>query len=231
MNSHAATIPSRPTGTFTRKISRHPPAASSSPPTAGPRAKTERLGGALDADGPAERTRRDGQVDDGHAVGLQHRRPDGLQGPGPVQYHEVRRQAAEGRADDEDAEAVGVDELAPDHVGQAAHGGDRGHEHQQVAEADPGHRGQAGVKGLLQAGQGQGDDAGVKLAHEGAGAHRGHDEPMSVPVLRHRGAGGARRAAVAASGRSPRPRACASDVPSSEVRCVSPMSPSSGLGY
>ena len=59
-----------------------------------------------------------GQVDDGHAVGLQHGRPDGLQGPGPVQYHEVRRQAAEGRANDEDAEAVGVDELAPDHVGK-----------------------------------------------------------------------------------------------------------------
>ena len=104
--------------------------------------QTERLGGALDADGPAERTRRYGQVDDGHAVGLQHRRPDGLQGPGPVQYHEIRRQAAEGRADDEDAEAVGVDEqLAPDHVGQAPHGGNGGHEHQQVAEADPGHGG------------------------------------------------------------------------------------------
>ena len=39
MNNHAATIPRRPTGTFTRKISRHPPVASSSPPAAGPRAK------------------------------------------------------------------------------------------------------------------------------------------------------------------------------------------------
>ena len=47
------------------------------------------------------------------------------------------------------------------------------------------------MKGLLQAGEGQGDNAGVKLAHEGAGAHRGHDEPMSMPVVgHHRGPAG-----------------------------------------
>ena len=39
MKSSPATMPSRPKGTLTRKISRQPPAASKNPPTDGPRAR------------------------------------------------------------------------------------------------------------------------------------------------------------------------------------------------
>ena len=92
-------------------------------------------------------------------------------------------QAAQRRGDDEDHEAVDVEELAAPHVGEAADRGDGGHQHHQVAEPHPGHRAHAGVERLLQGGQGHRHDAGVQLAHEGPDAHGGHGEPGRTGVL------------------------------------------------
>ena len=55
--------------------------------------------------------------DEGHAVGRQQRHPDGLQDLRPIQFNEVRAEAAKRRADDGHGQTVGLDELVPDHVG------------------------------------------------------------------------------------------------------------------
>ena len=98
----------------------------------------------------------------------------------PISAPEVRSQSAQRRADDEDAEAVDVEELVPPHVGEPTDGGHRGHQDQEVAQTHPGHRTDAGVEGPLQRGQGDGHDAGVELAHEGPDADGGHGQPERV---------------------------------------------------
>ncbi len=90
----------------------------------------EGLGRALDAERTPEPRRWHGQGDDGHAVGLEHGRTDGLEGPEGVEGEQARSRRTQRRAGDEDGEAVDVEELAADHVGKAADGGHRGHQHQ-----------------------------------------------------------------------------------------------------
>ena len=150
-----------------------------------PQGETERLGSALDADAAPERLPRDGHVDDGDAVGLQHRRTQRLKGAEGIQGAKAWRKATEDGAQDEDRETVGVEQFAPDHVGKATHRRDGGNKHQQIAQADPGHRNHVGVKDVLQRRQGHGDDARVQLPHEGAHTYGRHHKPGGVGVLGH----------------------------------------------
>ena len=48
--------------------------------------------------------------------------------------------------EDEDDEAVDVEEFAAPHVGESPDGRDRGHQHQEITQADPCHRSHAGVE-------------------------------------------------------------------------------------
>ena len=107
-------------------------------------------------------------------------RAHGLQDAEPGKGSQARGQPAQGRAEDEDTEAVGVQELAAGHVRHPPHRGDRRHQDEEVAEADPGHGAEAGVERALQGGQGEGDDAGVKLAHERAHAYGPHGQPRGA---------------------------------------------------
>ena len=143
----------------------------------------ERLGRPLEPDGLPERSARHHEHDDGQAVRLQHRRPDGLQGAEAAQRGQVGRQAAQRRGAGEDQEAVDVEELAPPHVGEAPDRGDGRHQHQEVRQADPGDGPHRGVEGALQRRQGHRDDRRVELAHEGADAHRRHGEPRGVGLI------------------------------------------------
>ncbi len=145
--------------------------------------ETQGLGRALQADGPTERPRRNDQHDDGQAVRLQHRRADRLQRPEPAQRAEVRRQPAQDRGQREDHEAVDVEQLAAPHVGETPDGDDGGHEDEQVGQSDPRDRTDGDAEGVLQGGQGDGDDGRIELAHERADAHGGHGEPVGVAAL------------------------------------------------
>ena len=203
MNRIPATIPMSPAGTLTKKTRRQPPAASSRPPTAGPSARPSAWAAPWMPMLRPSDLRGHSQIDDGHAVGLQHGRAHGLESPEGVERSEAGREAAQDRTHDEDAEAIGVEQFAPDHVGEAAHGGDRGHQHQQVAEADPSDRRYVGMKDVLQRGQGHGDDAGVELPHEGADAHGRHHEPGGATVPPPSEAGAVRRAVAATRERVP----------------------------
>ena len=66
------------------------------------------------------------------------------------------------------------------HVGEPTDGRHRGHQDQEIAQTHPGHRTDAGMEGPLQGGQGDGHDARVELAHEGADADSGHGQPERV---------------------------------------------------
>ncbi len=145
--------------------------------------ETQALGRALQTDGPPESPTRDDQHDDGQAVRLQHRRADRLQRPEDAQGAEVRGQAAQHRGQGEDDEAVDVEQLAAPHVGEAPDGDDGGHEDQQVRKADPGHGADRDAEGVLQGGEGDGDDGRIELAHERTDAHGRHGEPVGVAAL------------------------------------------------
>ena len=84
--------------------------------------QAESLGRTLDAEGTTELAPGDGADDDSHAVGRQHGRPRALDEAEGHQDREVGRQAAQGRAGDEDQKAIGVEEFAPDHVGVGTDG-------------------------------------------------------------------------------------------------------------
>jgi len=114
---------------------------------------------------------------------------NGLERPEPDQHAQVRGQAAQSRADDEDPEAVDVEEFVSPHVSEPTDGGHRGHQNQEVAQTHPGHRTDTCVERPLQGGQGDGHDAGVELAHERSDAHSGHGQPECVrPAPYHLGA-------------------------------------------
>jgi hypothetical protein len=142
--------------------------------------QTEGLCRPLRTEGPTEPAARDGQRDDGHAVGLQHGRTEGLEGPEAVQHHQAGGGGTQHRAGHEDGEAVEVEELAADHVGEPSDRRHRGHQDQQIAQADPADGTDAGVEGPLEGGKGQGDDAGIQLAHEGPDADGRHGQQIAL---------------------------------------------------
>ena len=104
----------------------------------------------------------------------------------PIRAPRLWGQAAQRRADDEDSEAVDVEELPAPHVGEPAHGGHRGHQDKEIAQSHPGHRADAGMERPLQRGQGDGHDAGVELPHEGPDADGSHGQPEGVRSLTDR---------------------------------------------
>ncbi len=140
----------------------------------------------LQADRTPERVPRDDEDDDRQAVGLQHGRADGLQGATPTQRGKVRSETTQKGSHDENDEAVDVQKLASPRVGQAAKCRHRGHENHQITQSDPGDRPEAGVERRLHRGEGDGDDAGVELAHERTDAHCSHGKPMSVGTFTDR---------------------------------------------
>ena len=110
MSSQARTVPARPMGTLTKKISRQPPSAMSSPPTPGPgpgRGPAPRPG--CRSPGPGCAGGRPG--DDRDAVGLEHGRPDTLQCPEADEGGQAGSESAQGRSEHEEHETVGVEEL------------------------------------------------------------------------------------------------------------------------
>ena len=80
-------------------------------------------------------------------------------------------------------EAVDVEQLAAPHVGEAADGDDGRHQDQQVRQADPRDGTDGNAEGVLQGGQGDGDDGRIELAHERTDAHGRHGEPVGVAAL------------------------------------------------
>ncbi len=155
-----------------------PPSGSEQEPADGrAERQSDGLCGALDPDRLAERGPGHGEHDDRHAVRLEQGGADGLDRPEADEPSEAGGESAQRGAEDEDAEPVDVEELAPPHVGEPADGHHGRHQHEEVAEADPGDRADAGVEGVLQGRECDGDDARVELAHEGADAHRDDGEP------------------------------------------------------
>ena len=173
-------MPSRPKGTLTRKMSRHPLMASKNPPTDGPRARP--IAWAAPWMPMALPSDRLGTASTMMATLLAWRSaaPTAWRARNPIRAPEARGQAAQGRADDEDPEAVDVEELAAPHVGEAPDRGHRRHQDQEVAQAHPGDRAHAGVERPLQRGQGDRHDAGIELTHEGPDADRRHGQPVGV---------------------------------------------------
>jgi hypothetical protein len=71
----------------------------------------------------------------------------------------------------------GVEQLAPDHVGEAAEDRQKRRHRQQIGHRDPAHGAQPCVEFELEVRQQHLRDAGIDLAHERADAHGGDDEP------------------------------------------------------
>ena len=156
------------------------------PTDARPERQPERLRRPLHADRTRESRPGHREVDDRQAVRLEHRRADALGDAEAVERGEVRREPARRRPEDEHAEAVDVEQFAPGHVGEPADHGDEGDEGDEVAQPDPGHGADAGVKGVLERGEGERDDAGVELAHERADADGADREPVRLRALADR---------------------------------------------
>ena len=143
----------------------------------------ECLGCTLDADGFASGPVGNRQHNDGHAVGLEHGGPQALEDPKSIERHQGRGEPTQGRADREDDEAIHIEQLATDHVGETAHGGDTGHQDEQIAQSDPGDGSHACAERRLQGREGDRDDAGVQLPHERADAHGGNGQPVGVRTI------------------------------------------------
>ena len=182
----AATAPKMPKGTLTKKMRRHPPAASSRPPTVGPIASPRACAAPCNPMARPSAPTRHHEHDDGQAVRLQHGGPDGLQRTKAAQRREVGREPAQNRRKREDDEAIDVEELAAPHVREASDGGHRGHQDEQVGEAHPRDGTDRRVEGVLEGGKGDGHDGRVELAHECADTHGGDGEPVGVGPLSDR---------------------------------------------
>ena len=134
------------------------------------------LRGALHAEAAGEQSGGQALDDQRDRVGLQHRRPEPLQHARGDQPAGRGRQPAQHRAEREDGEAVGVEQLAPEAVGEQPDGDERAGEHQHVGERHPPHRARGLAEAGADAGQGERHDRGVELAHEGSDAHSPDDE-------------------------------------------------------
>ena len=99
MRSRPAIMPSTPKGTLTMKMRRQPPAARSSPPMEGPRARPTAWAAPWIPIALPERSPGDRNHDDGDAVGLEHGGTDCLEDPERDEGAEARGEATEGRAD------------------------------------------------------------------------------------------------------------------------------------
>ena len=141
------------------------------------RPQTDRLGRRLQTERPTALLGVGRQHDDGDAVGRNQRRPCSLENAEDHQRRQVRREAAQGRPQDEDEEAAGIEQLAADHVRQPSEDRHARRHRQQIGDGDPAHRAQPGVEVALEPGQQHLRHAGIDLTHEGADADRADDEP------------------------------------------------------
>jgi hypothetical protein len=124
--------------------------------------------------------------DERDAVGLQHCRAEGLEHPRPNEPAEVRCESAESRAEHKNPKSIDVEKLAADHVGCASKGRHRGHEYQQVGQANPLHSRDRHAEVVGQTWQSQGDDARIKLPHESTETHCRDDVPIGIGPRRDR---------------------------------------------
>jgi hypothetical protein len=137
----------------------------------------DRLRRRLDAERAAAPLRPRGHDDDGDAVRREQRRADRLQYAEGDEHRQVGRKAAERGAEHEQKEARGVEELAPDHVGQASEDRQERRHRQQVGDRDPAHGAEPRAELMLEGRQQHLRNAGIDLPHERADAHGRDDEP------------------------------------------------------
>src|SRR5262245_6862735 len=93
------------------------------------------------------------------------------------EHRQIRGKAAECRAQHEQEEAAGIEELAPDHVGKAPEDRQEGRHGQQVCDRDPAYRAQPGMELELELRKQKLRDTGIELAHEGADTDGSDHEP------------------------------------------------------
>ena len=141
------------------------------------------LGSGLDTEREAHPHLRRARRHQGHAVGLQHGRADGLDQAEHHQDAERGRQPAGRGGHREDGKAVGVHELAADGVAEAPGRGEHRDQAEQVAERHPLDGGDRGAELTLHGRERDRDDARVELAHERAEADHAHGEPGCPRVL------------------------------------------------
>ncbi len=142
-----------------------------------PEGETDGLRGTLDAEPSPEPRGRQHVTDERVRVRLQHHGADRLDEPSGNQQPERWGDSAGSGADHEDAEAVCVEELAADPIGQLAHGRDSPRKNQDVDEHDPLDRSDRRVQVGSEDGQRRRDDARVELAHEGTDADGADGKP------------------------------------------------------
>jgi len=144
-----------------------------------PRAQTDGLRRRQDTQRTATPLRPGSRHHDGDAVRRQQRRADALQDPKGDEHRQAWRKAAERRAQQEQQEAAGVEELAPHHVGEATKDRQECRHGEQVGDRNPTHGAESGIEFEFEPRQQQLRDAGIDLAHEGADANGAdHEQPV-----------------------------------------------------
>ncbi len=131
----AATAPRMPMGTLTKKMRRHPPAATSKPPTVGPSARPRAW--AAPWKPMARPSERAGTTSTMMArlLACSMAAPTAWSARNPHRAARLGGHTAQDRGDHEEDEPVDVEQLAAPHVGDPAHGGDGPHQHHQVADS------------------------------------------------------------------------------------------------
>ena len=140
-------------------------------------AEPDRLGRRLQAKAAPALLRAGRHDDDGDAVRRDQGGTDGLQDPEEDQRRQVRREAAQARAKDEEEEAAGVEELAADHVGKPAEDRHERRHGQQIGDRDPAHAAEARPEFDFEPRQQHLCHAGIDLSHARADAYRSDHEP------------------------------------------------------
>ena len=139
-----------PTGMLTQKIERQPTALTSTPPTTGPSARDRPMTPPQIPIALARsRALGEGVRDDRHRDRVEHRPAHGLHHAERDQRAEAGRQAAQQRADGEQAEPDLEGAAAPDPVGRRARQHEQAGDHQGVGRDDPLQAGDAGVQVVL----------------------------------------------------------------------------------
>ena len=149
-----------------------------------PCAQPDRLRRRLDAERPSTPLGTGRRDDDGDAVRRQQRRSDRLQDAECDEHRQVRGKPAERRAEHEQEEAGRVQELASEHVGEAAEDRQERRHREQITDCDPADGAQSRAEFMLEPRQQQLRDAGIDLPHEGADAYGADDAP---PIGREAG--------------------------------------------
>ena len=162
---------------MTTKINRQPPSAVRTPPSTGPTLNPTACAAPWNPS-PVPR-RSDGRTSriSAYELAWSITAPIAWTIRATHEQPERRRERAGRRADDEDAEAVGVQELAADPVSDLADRRDGAGKDEHVDEHHPFDGSDRGVEVGAEEGQRGRDDARVELAHERPDAHGADREP------------------------------------------------------